>query len=96
MDAWSAPQHVLLGDPLDERDGLTVYLGPAGQGARLPAPVAAKALSVPTKKCCRRHQQRQPGVFRPEPVQPHQKPAVGIVQVQSLRSLAAKHKIFMT
>lgn len=95
MDARRTPQHIFSGDPLDESNCLAICLGPARQGARLPAPVAAKAPPVQPQKCCRRDQQRQPRLAWPNPIQPYQEQAIRIRQVQTFRSAPSQHEIFV-
>src|SRR5438034_1207422 len=47
VDAWGAPQWVLLAHPLDEFAQLTANSGPSWLTARFPAPIGPKPCSMP-------------------------------------------------
>src|SRR6266511_2944146 len=46
-----APKHILNAHPPDQRPQVRIDLRPASQRARFPAPIAAKAGTMPAHKC---------------------------------------------
>ena len=47
MDAWRAPERIFDAHPPDQRAQVRLDLRPPSRRARLPAPIMAKACSMP-------------------------------------------------
>ena len=50
MNVRRTPKRILNGHPSDQRPQIRIDLRPASQGARFPAPIAAKAGTMPAHK----------------------------------------------
>jgi hypothetical protein len=76
MDAWCAPQWVLLAHPLDEFAQLTANSGPPWPTARFPAPIGPKPCSMPPQDRVRPNDAGQTEQAWPQPGHPHQQSPV--------------------
>ena len=76
MDAWRAPQWVLLAHPLDEFAQLTANSGPPWPTARFPAPIGPKPCSMPPQDRVRPNDAGQTDQAWPQPGHPHQQSPV--------------------
>jgi hypothetical protein len=65
MDAWGAPQWVLLAHPLDEFAQLTANSGSPWPAARLPMPIGPKSRSMPPQDRVRLNDAGQTEQARP-------------------------------
>jgi hypothetical protein len=71
MDAWGAPQWVLLALPLDDFAQLTANSGPPWPTARFPAPISPKSCSMPPQDRVRLNDAGQTEQARPPPGHPN-------------------------
>jgi hypothetical protein len=72
VNAWGAPQWILLAHPSDEIAQLTLYFRLARSTARSPTPIGPKPGSMPPQDCARLNDPGQTGQTWPEPSHPYQ------------------------
>src|SRR6266566_1815867 len=71
-DALAAPKGILLGNSGDKRTNLRTQAGPPESGARLPGPIQAPTLPMPTQHCLRSDEaQMLSPASRPDTPEPH-------------------------
>src|SRR5262249_26797464 len=85
MDAWTAPQWVLLAHPSDEPAQRSASSGPAWPTARFPARVRPKPRSMPSQDRVRLNDARQIEQPWPEPSHPYQQCSVTPTKPQMVR-----------
>src|SRR5262249_1791253 len=85
MNAWGAPQWVLLAHPLDEFTQLTANSGPSWPTSRFAAPIGPETRSMPPQDCARLNDARETEKAWPEPRHPDQQRPVTPAKLQTVR-----------
>src|SRR5262245_12732054 len=85
MDAWGAPQRVLLAHPSDEFAQFLLDQRSSGPTSRLPSPVGPEPRPVPTQDGVWLNDLGQTEQVRPQPSHPYQQRSVTPTQPQTVR-----------
>src|ERR1700704_4654590 len=85
MDAWAAPQRVLLAHPSDQIAQLTLDPGSPCPTLRSPAPIGLKPCAMPPQNGVRLNDPGQTKQARPASCHPYQQGAVTTPQPETLR-----------
>jgi len=85
VDARGTPQRVLLAHPTNEFARLTADRGPPWPGAGFPAPIGAKACSMPPQYRVRLNNPNRLEQAWPKPAHPYQQRPVAPTQLQTMR-----------
>ena len=84
MDARGKPQRVILAHPMNEFTQLTTDAGPPRPSAGFPAPIGAKACSMPPQYRVRLNDPGRPEQAWQKPAHPYQQRPVASTQLQTM------------
>jgi hypothetical protein len=93
---WRAPKHILNAHPPDQRLQVRIDLRPAAQGARFPAPIPAKAGTMPAHKCLGPDDRNSVEDSRKSTIQLDEEQAIAIGKVNTTAHLALQHNQLMS